>query len=557
MTAVSAIAQDTTSTIVIDFNRANGRISINEGGAESAIDFLFSEVRVSSNQVTIRERVIISNDTLQIGGKRYNLSNMTLSDAVSKSGGYRLTLSQNDKPRFRRSSYSGKNRFASFELLTIPSGDFVRGDVFCIGSEIVVEGEVNGNIVALFGSVRLSPTALCQRDVFAIGGKIQKHRQARVYGIYQSTEGWKATQARRRGRASADKRAVSFSGGGAYNRVDGLVGKAGLTFQSEEKFLPKFFFEYGYGFGSKRSKYQLGIEQSLFDYNQTKIGGSVYRQTKTEDEWICDEKENTLYALLVREDFRDYYQGEGGNVFIEQTIGYLHALRLQYSYEQLEFLAAHTDLWSLFGGDRQFRSNFSSVSEPDRARRLADYEKAEGVLQLAYIFNSVEDEKGEMSRAGWLAGIEYQHSSKATGSDFHYDRLQFELRRYQPLTYRQNFNVRLMYGGVNGDVPLHRLFYLGGIRTLRAFDIKELYGTRMLLANAEYVVDFPRTSFGLAALFDLGKTGWDSDFLAKGGWHGDVGIGVRFGKGARLELTRQINGSRDRLQLSVLIGRSF
>jgi hypothetical protein len=79
----------------------------------------------------------------------------------------------------------------------------------------------------------------------------------------------------------------------------------------------------------------------------------------------------------------------------------------------------------------------------------------------------------------------------------------------------------------------------------------------MALANAEYVVDFPRTDVGLALLFDIGKTGWDTDFLKQGAWRGDVGIGVRFGDWIRLELTRQINGADGKLQLSALMGRSF
>lgn len=557
MMPTPALAQDTSgSVIVIDFDRTNCKITLNDGGVESAIDFFFAEVQVSGRQVAIRDRMIISNDTIMIGGKRLELSAMSLSDVVIKGSSYRLTLSPEVTRRSHR-SLAERNRFGAFETLFVPPNDFVRGDVFCVGGEAVVEGEVNGNVISLFGNVRLAPTALCQRDVFAVGGRIMKHREARVYGVYQSTEAWKQSQVARRGRAYNDKQAIKFSGSGAYNRVDGLVGNARMEFRSEEKILPKFFFEFGYGFASKRSKYQLGIDQSLFDFNQTKFGGSVYRQTKTEDDWICGEKENTLYAALIREDFRDYYQGEGGNLYFEQSIGYNHTLRLDYSYEQLDYLPAYPGQWSLFGGEKRFRSNFSSVSEPGRLQHLADYEKNEGVFQLSYLFNNTEDEHRELSRSGWVGGINYQHSSKHTGSEFKYDRFQLELRRYQPLTYRQNLNARLVVGSANGYLPMHRCFYIGGIRTLRAFDIKQLYGSRMAMANVEYVVEFPRTIVGMVALFDIGKTGWDSDFLTRGAWRGDIGLGVKFGKEVRVELTRQINGNRDRLQLSILMGRSF
>jgi outer membrane protein assembly factor BamA len=301
----------------------------------------------------------------------------------------------------------------------------------------------------------------------------------------------------------------------------------------------------------------LGIEQKIFDYNQTKLGGSVYRLTKTEDNWISDSSENSCYAVLAREDFRDYYGAEGGNIYAEQHLGFVHTFRIEYSYESLSWLPAHTGLWSLFGGHKRFRGNFSSVDEPRRDAALSDYDKNEAILKASYVLNTVEDERGELARSGWVGGVHYEHSSSRLGSDFTFDRFILELRRYQPLTYMQNFNVRLIYGGATGNLPLHRLFYLGGIRTLRGYDIKQFYGSRMAMANCEYVVDFPRTIVGLALLFDIGKTGWESDFLSKGQWRGDVGIGMRFDDWLRLELTRQINGDTDKLQLSALIGSSF
>jgi hypothetical protein len=117
--------------------------------------------------------------------------------------------------------------------------------------------------------------------------------------------------------------------------------------------------------------------------------------------------------------------------------------------------------------------------------------------------------------------------------------------------------LRLVYGEAHGDLPLHRYLYLGGIRTLRAYDIKEFCGTRMAMANCEYVIEFPRADVGLIGLFDLGKTGVDSDFLTEGKWRGDVGVGFVFDQDFRLELTRQINGNTNDLRLSALIGRSF
>ncbi len=551
-----AMAQDSTGTIVeINFSRNSGTIVVTTDRDSSKIEFQFGEVRKTGHQILLRDRVLISEDSLFVGNQVVSLAEMMPSEVTSARSFCEVTLTKRDgSTRSRRGTE--RNRFASFQRLTIPPGDFVRGNALCIGNELVVEGEVNGNVVSLFGDVRLMSSAVCQRDVLAIGGSVQKHRLARVNGTYQSTDAWHQVKARYHRKSQDDKSAVQLGVGVDYNRVNGLLIMPEITFQSEEKFMPKFYFKYGYGFASNRSVYQLGIEQKLFDYNQTKLGGSVYRLTKTEDNWISDSSENSFYAVLAKEDFRDYYGAEGGNIYVEQHLGFAHTFRAEYSYESLSWLPAHTGLWSLFGGDKRFRENFSSVDAP-RRNAVSDYDKSEAVVKASYVFNTVEDERGELARAGWVGGVQYEHSSSRLGSDFAFDRFIVELRRYQPLTYMQNFNVRLMYGGANGNLPLHRWFYLGGIRTLRGYDIKQFYGSRMAMANCEYVVDFPRTSVGLAILFDIGKTGWESDFLSKGEWRGDVGIGVRFDDWLRLELTRQIAGDTDKLQLSALIGSSF
>lgn len=543
-------------SVGIDFDRSNCTVRAIVGIDTNSVAFQFGEVREVDRQILLRDRVLISQDTLFVGNLVVNLAELVPAQVTSTRNQWKVVLSKDESgARTRRGSL--RNRFAAFAPVIVGASDFVRGDVLVVGDEAMIEGEVNGNVVALFGEVKLLSTAICQRDVVAIGGDIHKHRTARVHGAYQSSDSWRKAGARFGRRTRTNESSVRLGMSADYNRVDGLLLMPEIQFWSQEKFVPRFLFRYGYGFTSKRSQYQLGMEQKMFEVNQTRFGGSVYRLTKTEDNWICDSSENFVYTLLIREDFRDYYGGEGGNLYFEQNLGFCHTLRLDYSYEELEWMPAHPGLWSLFGGNKRFRENFSSVASPMRLASEGDYKRNEAVLQATYVFNNVEDERGELSRAGWVGAVRYQHASDQIGSDFAFDRYTVELRRYQPLTYMQNLNVRLVYGAANGRLPLHRLFYLGGIRTLRAYDIKQFYGSRMALANCEYVVDFTHSEIGLAVLFDIGKTGWDNDFLSEGEWRGDVGIGAHFGDWLRLELTRQINGFTNKLQISGLIGRSF
>ncbi len=118
-------------------------------------------------------------------------------------------------------------------------------------------------------------------------------------------------------------------------------------------------------------------------------------------------------------------------------------------------------------------------------------------------------------------------------------------------------NVRAIYGEITGDAPIHRLYYLGGIRTLRGHKIKEYYGTEMGMLNVEYVINPNRTILDFAALVDVGGVGTKESSLSKSRWRGDVGVAVVIGEIFRIELTRPFNGEDNDLQPSVLIGRSF
>ncbi len=553
---LSLAAADNGFLIEIEFDHHTCKITLQKAELTLRQEFDFADVRVSSQQVLVEGRLLADSAGLHIGEGLIPFDQISVSEVETLRDRYKIMLEKQRKRTGRRAARRA-DRVSAFEHYVVPEEEFVRGDLLIIGGDILIEGEVNGNVIALFGDIHLASTAICQRDVLAVGGSIKRHRDSRIYGTWQGTEKWKRRPFKRKRRYQQSKHAIDLNGTVAYNRVDGLIGTGRLAFHSQEKFMPEFYVEYGYGFWSKRSKYRLGFEQRLFDYHQTSFGGEVYRRTATEDEWRCRTKENSLYAIIAREDFRDYYEGEGGSFFFEQTIGYDHTFRLDYRFEELRFLEANPNLWSLFGGGKRFRGNFSSVTDETLTEHLSDYDKDEASLLLCYTYSTVEGRHGELLRSGWYAMTGAEHASQRLGSDFDYDRVVMELRRYQPLTYRQNLNFRLIYGTATGNLPLHKYFYLGGIRTLRAYDIKEFCGTRMAMANLEYVLDFSRSDVGVALLFDIGKTGWESNFLTSGQWRGDVGVGLTVINDIRLELTRQINGFTNSIQISILINRSF
>jgi outer membrane protein assembly factor BamA len=82
-----------------------------------------------------------------------------------------------------------------------------------------------------------------------------------------------------------------------------------------------------------------------------------------------------------------------------------------------------------------------------------------------------------------------EHAGAGLRGDFDFDRYQVDVRRYQPFSRFDNLNLRLRAGSSTGDVPAQKLFALGGIGTLPAFGYKDFSGNRLVLANAEYLVN--------------------------------------------------------------------
>ena len=552
-TSVSAVAQ-TQPDVKISFDKKQCSIAVDTGSTATNISFEFSEVRISGNSVSVGSHRLIAGDSLFVGESVVDLSKVAIQGVVQREGYYDISLG--DAASTSRRGRADANRYGSFSQLKLATGEFVRGSALIVGGELESNAEVNGYVIALFGDIKLGSAATCHRDVLAVGGRIQRDRKARIYGAFQSTESWKRSDIFRRRHRNYGYQPITWSKGMSYNRVDGLTLNAGVAFQSEENFVPRFFAEVGYGASSNIWKYRLGFDHRFFDYHQLSYGGAVYRQTKTADDWICTSGENTVYALLRREDFRDYYQGEGAELFVEQQINGRHTIRADYFVEVLDSMPAHPRLWALFGGSKDFRSNFSSIAENERGIGLQAFTDHEAALKLNYKYQSVLDPERGAPQGWWLA-FQYEHSSGAIASDFNYDRFTFEARRYQRVNEYLNVNVRAIYGEVTGVVPIHRLFYLGGIRSLRGHEIKQYYGTEMGLINVEYVVNPDRTILDFAAVADIGGVGSSDRSLSESRWRGDVGVAVIIGELIRIELTRPFNGDTSELQPSVLIGRSF
>ncbi len=300
-----------------------------------------------------------------------------------------------------------------------------------------------------------------------------------------------------------------------YNRVEGLFLGAHLNRDYYRHRRPTRAFLYGsagYAFKAKEMEYQIGLEKGFMDRFRLAFGAEYHRFIDTQDRWIISDSENSLAAVLIREDFHDFYLRDGASGYLVQNFGRNSSITVGYHVDSYDSLAKNTN-WSLFGGSKNFRDNPAMDSGNMRS----------------IISGLVFDTRNSMRRTtrGWFVQAEYEHAGGGLGGDFEFDRLVFDLRRYQSLGLGEGLDFRLRVGTSKGILPWQRSYHLGGISTLRGFPYKAYPngrmnpgGNRMLLAQVEYRMgtqDLPdELDLGLLELFNL-------IIFADAGWVADVG----------------------------------
>lgn len=391
--------------------------------------------------------------------------------------------------------------------VTIEPDEFIRGDVVTLRGTVHVQGEVDGDVVAVFGSVELDSTAYVDGDVVSVGGKIYRSRGAQVKGdlVQTSITGVKVDDGdqhvsvglsgisvgpKKGDEWERNRRRPQRKGWGydmnddpfmfRYNRVEGLF--LGLRLDRDDWRDKSSWFDLyghaGYGFSRKHGCYQIGIERSFFGKWGPILGVEAHDVVHTEDEWIIPTFENSLAALFLREDFQDYYRKEGFSAYLSHDISEYLTITGEFRQDQHYNLKRKTN-WSIFGGDKKFRENpfIDEIEFKSAVARLTfDTRNSYKYPDQGWYVNLV----GEFARPDF------------NENEVDFDRFIFDIRRYQPITSGENLDFRLRAGSSRGDLPAQLQFDLGGLSTVRGYKFKEFANdsinqtNRMLLGNIEY-----------------------------------------------------------------------
>ncbi len=275
-----------------------------------------------------------------------------------------------------------------------------------------------------------------------------------------------------------------------YNRVEGLFLGLGsekrYQWNGERDFSP--YGSVGYGFASHRWRGNLGVARqfplqpsqgnALFEF-----GLEGHSLTDSKDQWRIGAGENTVSALLAREDFRDYFEREGAMIhsgYAVRTDRLFAEAGIDYLVDRYRSLGRNV-AWSFFGGGKVFRENPGITEGMMRSVRVV------GGLTTAA--------RSPFGRHGWsLYGSAEFAGRRTLGGDFDFNQFLADIRRYQPLGRYDDLRVRLRVGSSHGELPPQRSYELGGPGTLPGYGFKAFPGdsagaNRMILFNMEYIVN--------------------------------------------------------------------
>jgi len=452
---------------------------------------------------------------------------------------------------------TGRNEISLLRNVSIDSGQFIRGAVVSFWSDLEINGEVNGDVIAVNGNIDIGDDAVIRGNVLAIGGRVNHTEKSTVYGSIQNTSIRDKATSFRLWRLRRHDTPFNTIAKFYYNRIDGATPYLGFDYIFPDSNLPEIKIFAGYGFASERLRYYIGLKQFFLSKQNISLGGALYKELFSPDEWLIKERENTLFALLVTEDFKDYYEAEGGYINADFKFPLNLELELGYRIEEHKWLDAHSGLWSLTGGSKRFRSNFSTVEPAFRDQSIASFgsEKISSlIIRLTYNMDA-GDSYPDFPFTMASADVELVPSDWNDSLD--YTRILIEASRYQTLTRNTGFIFRGAYGNLSGgSIPMHKIFFLGGLGTLHGYGHKEYYGTEFWLADLEFRAAIPGSSWNAWLFYESGQiveseAGNDTEVK------NSLGLGITFNDLIRMNLSKRLDRSKDSFTLYVRLKHQF
>jgi len=502
------------------------------------LKFRAEDAVVTGDGISIYGQEYFTRDGISRTGKIVPYSSISRVEVVEgESGGLEITFYRKDPGSGTGSKIPSGNYIGSLDKMIIGENDFVRGSVVNFWGEIEIRhGEVGGNVISLFGNITVGEKGVVRKNVVAVNGGIDLNKEATIYGMISSSDFEQRSRTHKWDRWYRTGKYFSPIAKFCYNRVDGAAPYAGVKFLDEDSVLPEIRAYGGYGFASEEPRYHFGIEKH-FEYKGIgfTFGGKLYRRLASDDDWLISETENTIFALLATEDYKDYYDAEGGYVGLEVRPYKSLRLNIGFRNERIRMLDASRNLWSLFGGSKRFPKNYKGInrlSEVDSGL----FEELDGTRMKTLILALEAGRKGTAYSNESFSKIfaEFETAPKSWNDEatfptmdyYDYSRFRTEAVRYQKVTRNTGVLMRGLFGFSGEDLPLTRQFYLGGLTTLKGYDEKEYGGSDFWMVDFDYRIKFSRFNFTGWLFYNAGQIAGGGEDIGDQELKQSIGAGI-------------------------------
>ncbi|MGH7564562.1 MAG: hypothetical protein ACREK5_09080 [Gemmatimonadota bacterium] len=410
----------------------------------------------------------------------------------------------------------------------VGKGETRPGSIVQLGGTIVLEGSVEGDVLAVDAEVTLNPSAVIGGGLTVLAG--------RFYGTTMADLGketvWlpeerivvEAAPDTVRVRYVPAERPFPIGLGGMfgvvlheYNGVDGLAFGVEAALRDLEG-QPPTELAGGPVFRTERMEevgWRIGGFREFPALSGLRLGGGAYSITDTAQRWHRPDFGNSVAALLFANDDRAYHERTGYELWVERSwVVTPVTLRVGWRDDDFDPLESETP-FVLFGENGDWPVN--PAIEPGRGRALG----------LRAIFDRRLEIEG--LDAGFY--VDGRYDRWGFGGDFEFDRGQIEARVHLPAG-SSLVSLRLAAGGRLGDADTlapQFLYRMGGAGSVIGYDglSPRLTGDRMALANLRVHLALPgrrlMDRLYLVGLADVGDA-WFEDQAV--GWNAGFGTGL-------------------------------
>ncbi len=306
-----------------------------------------------------------------------------------------------------------------------------------------------------------------------------------------------------------EKKTGSVGVGLGFSSIDSVVGFLTLEQANFDLFNPWNFTGGGQRFamnlrlGSERTDFSISLVEPWFMDRRLALGGELFFRESTY--------------------FSDYYEQKnaGGAVFIRRPLGDRSSLKLEYRLEQVDI----------------------DVRNSTPAASLLHAEEGD-YLRSAVGANWIYDSRDStiLPRSGERIDVGLTLAGGIFGGDVDTITFSTQAQKYWNLRWDTIFSVNgelAFVDALSGDVPIFERMFLGGGRTLRGFEFRDV-GPRDVAGGTDEVIGGQSLGFvsfeytvpvidtvRAAVFYDVGFVNAGSWDISPDDLYSDVGIGVR------------------------------